>query len=116
MSPRRPPYTALRLLLLALVAFGLVAKPLLASACDIADLQLTTLPAGAAVAATPPDAGGADGCPMQHCGQCCVHVAAVAPAVRASTIEPGAPAPVPSLARLFRPTPYPVALRPPIAA
>lgn len=117
MSSRPPPSFALRLLLLALVAFGLVAKPMLAAACDIADLQLTASPVGPAAAATPPDAGGPDCCLMQHCGQCCVHASAAAPStspVAAIEVATAAPAPVP--ARTFRPTPYPIALRPPIAA
>jgi hypothetical protein len=116
MSSRPPPSFALRLLLLALVAFGLVAKPMLAAACDLADLQLAAAPAAAVMSATPPDAGGTDCCPMQHCGQCCVHVTAAAPAVQVATIAPPGATPTPMPSRTFRPTPYPVALRPPIAA
>lgn len=115
MSSHRPPSFALRLLLLALVAFGLVAKPMLASACDIADLPHATS-ASHAMSATPPAAGDADGCPTQQCGQCCVHVTVAAPAVQVATIEPSGSTSTPMPARTFRPTPYPVALRPPIAA
>ena len=116
MSSHLPPSFTLRLLLLVLVAFGLVAKPMLAAACDIADLQLAAAPAGPLMSATPPDTGDADGCPMQHCGQCCVHATAAAPAVQVATIAPLGSTPTPMLSRTFRPTPYPVALRPPIAA
>jgi hypothetical protein len=116
MSSHLPPSFTLRLLLLVLVAFGLVAKPMLAAACDLADLHLVAAPAGPVMSATPSVAGSADCCPMQHCGQCCVHAAAAAPAVRVATIEPVTTAPTQVLSRTFRPTPYPVALRPPIAA
>jgi hypothetical protein len=116
MSLRPPPSFALRLLLLALVAFGLVAKPMLAAACDLADLQLAAAPAGPVMSATPSDADGTDCCPMQHCGQCCVHVTAAASAVRVARIEPVTVTPTPMLSRTFQPTPYPVALRPPISA
>lgn len=116
MSSRLPSSFALRLLLLALVAFGLVAKPMLAAACDIADLQLAAAPAGLVMSATASDAGDADCCPMQHCGQCCMHVTAASPAVQLTTIEPIGTALAPMPSRTFRPTSYPVALRPPIAA
>jgi len=106
----------LRLLLLALVAFGLVAKPMLAAACDITDLQLAAAPAGAVMSATPPDAGDADCCPMQHCGQCCVHVSVAVPWVRIATANSVVAIPSPMSPRSFEPTPYPVALRPPISA
>ena len=106
----------MRLLLLALVAFGLVAKPMLAAACDIADQHLAAAPAGPVMSATPSDTGGTDCCPMQRCGQCCVHVTAAAPSVQVATIEPITAASTPIPSRTFRPKPYPVALRPPIAA
>jgi len=116
MSSRRSPSLALRLLVLALVAFGLVAKPMLAAACDVVDLRLTAAPAGVSMSATAIDASGTDCCPMQHCSQCCVHVSVVVPWVRIATAESVVAIPSPMSPRSFEPTPYPVALRPPISA
>lgn len=105
----------LRLLALAMLVLGMLAKPMLVAACEVEDMRLAQAGAGYAV----DSAGEASGdacCPGQVCGECCtattmLHVATTM----------GDAAPLDSYPRAvawveYEPAPLPVAHRPPIRA
>lgn len=106
----------LRLLALAVLALGLLVKPVLVAGCELEDMQLA-LGTGHEVVAAATDGGLEDECcPGQSCGECCtagtvVPVAAVAmfPARVASAPPVAAPAE-------FGTAPARDVIRPPIAA
>jgi len=109
--------TLLRLLALGLLVIGLLAKPMLAAACDIQDLRQAL--GGDTIPVLVADDGCRSGdtcCLAHHCGECCVSGMAVLPVGLAFdrlalTIEPVAPEHVE-----FRAPPRHEALRPPIRA
>ena len=110
--PRLSP--ALQMLVLCLLVFGLVMKPVLAVACEIDDARQVLADSHQPVVAA--DSGGSDDCcPSQNCSECCAHTVAMVPKLKVATSLPLMASPLPTLSVEFEPTAYPVALRPPIA-
>jgi hypothetical protein len=106
--------SALRVIVLGLLVLGMVMKPVLASACEISDVQRALAAQHQPTAAQVPDSGTESCCPAQNCSECCAHTVAMTPPLKvlatfqkATRLSPG-----PSLK--FEPTAYPVGFRPPI--
>lgn len=113
---RRLPTATLRLLLALLLLCGLATQAALASAClaDHAAVASSAAPSQDGVGND--DTGDGDCCLSQGCGACCSHVAAIV-TPRQPAMTQRCPASLPKRLMLaFRPTAYPVAFRPPIAA
>jgi hypothetical protein len=106
---------ALRVFVLALLAFGLLMKPVLAVACEIDDARQGLAGQHQPLVAADPGTGGEDCCLVQNCNQCCVHTVAVLPPLKVAASFFAVASPLPALSVEFEPTAYPVALRPPIA-
>lgn len=111
---RRPQVSRfLRLLVLGTLVFGLLVKPVLAANCELEDLQ-RDLAQVVLVDAADADAGD-ECCPGQMCGECCTagtfvpSFSATVGAVVVAAIDG------PVGAAEFKPAPYPVSIRPPIA-
>ena len=106
---------ALRLLLLGLLLFGLLVKPVLAATCEIDDARPELAGQHQSVVAS--DTGTSeDCCLVQDCNACCAQVAAMAPQLKVSAAVPQFASPLPALSVEFEPPAYPVAFRPPIAS
>lgn len=115
MSRPVKPVTMLRIVLCALLAFGLCLQPVLAAACDVEDAT-TLIQDGLSVSGTHGDtAGGADDCCANPaCGDCCLQATASMPhtALAVPMSLPGqASTPLPDDVRS---SDYPVDIRPPI--
>lgn len=104
----------LRLLLLVLLSCGLVTSPVLAATCAINDAQQPAATGESANDGIPERGNGDACCPSQACDACCAQAAATAPASKQTLLHclPANPCSVMSVE--FRPTAYPVDLRPPI--
>jgi len=105
----------LRLLALAVLVLGMLAKPILVAACELEDLGRAQVEAGYVVDDTGDSSGDAC-CPGQACGECCTATTMLPAATvmgRATALDtrPRANAWVES-----EPAPLPVANRPPIRA
>jgi len=113
--PCHPVSRFLRLMALAVLALGMLTKPMIVAACELEDLGLALASATPAFNAVEAPTGDAC-CPGQTCGECCtVSVAVpVAPAVGAAM----PPTAIPQAAAWVKadPAPLSVAIRPPIAA
>lgn len=103
----------LRLLVLGTLVLGLLVKPVLAANCELEDLQRDVAQV-VLVDATDADAGD-ECCPGQMCGECCT-AGTVVPSF-SSTVDALVVAAIngPGEATEFKPAPYPVLIRPPIA-
>ena len=105
----------LRLFLLGLLFFGILAKPVLAIACEIHDATRAVAEASQggieAVSASEQDEGC---CALPDCKDCCAHTVALLPALAVLRTAPVAPPPLPSLSVEFEPAALAVAFRPPI--
>ena len=105
----------LRLLAMAVLVLGLLAKPVLVAACELDDLAAAHGQSGHLVDAIGESSAG-ECCPGQSCGECC----------SATSMLPVVPAPGPAVTHGVRPPalvrvelepgPLPVAHRPPIGA
>ena len=105
----------LRLLALAALVLGLLAKPILVAACELEDLRLAQVETGSVV----DDAGEPGGdpcCPGQACGPCCAVTTLLPAAVAAGQVATPVAHPQPALRAGHAPAPLPVAYRPPIRA
>lgn len=104
----------LRLLVLALLVSGALAKPLLAVACELGDARQALV---AQQAAQPAGEAGASGdcCPAQDCTECCVPATALVPGLGVATGSSVNAGLLPTLSVQFEPRAYPVGFRPPIA-
>src|SRR5687767_12638912 len=111
LRPRLSP--ALHLLVLCLLAFGLVMKPVLAVACEIDDARQVLSGTHQPVLTTDVDSID-DCCPSQNCSECCAHTVAMVPKLKVAATLALVANPLSTLSVEFEPTAYPVALRPPI--
>lgn len=111
LRPRLSP--ALHLLVLCLLVFGLVMKPVLAVACEIDDARRVLTDGQPVAAAESEDSD--ECCPSQNCNECCCPTVAMVPKLKVAASLSLAASPLPALSVEFEPTAYPVALRPPIA-
>lgn len=116
--PRPSPLrTCLRLVLLAMLVFGMCLQPVLAAACDIEDVRSALdHDAGEAANAEHGERSGVPGdcCANPACGDCCLHATASLPAAP-HTMAIVAPRACAMPLRVgFAPGDYPVDSRPPI--
>lgn len=106
---------SVRLLLLGLLIFGILAKPILAIACEIHDVKRAIAEASEGVSATAAEPDQGEGCcALPDCNDCCAHTVALMPTLAALRAEPAAAAPLPALSVTFEPAALAVAFRPPI--
>lgn len=106
--------SGLRLLALALLVLGLLAKPVLVAACDLGDMTQAGLQFLASDAAGDPT--GDECCPGQACGECCTAATMLPVAASAGRAMPLDARPQATAWVGSEPVPLPVAHRPPIRA
>lgn len=107
------------MVLMALLALGLCLQPVFAAACDVEDARSALgNDAGAAVIALDADApeGANDCCANPACSDCCMHATASLPGAMVAGIPPMPRMEAVALGTGFRPSDYPVDVRPPIAS
>lgn len=109
------PRACMRLFLLGLLIFGILAKPVLAIACEIHDATR----AAAAVSQDAAEAAPASGqdescCDLPDCNDCCAHTVALLPALAVLRAAPAAAPRLPAWSVEFEPALLAVAFRPPI--
>lgn len=117
-SRRRPLPRCLHALALLVLALGLLARPLMAAACDIEDARVAVASGqGIAVDSAVRDVGDDDCCAGIECGECCAPVPLGTPALaRLAAYVPVSPHMLPEPSGRFEPVAYPVDSRPPIDA
>jgi hypothetical protein len=105
----------LQLFLLGLLIFGILAKPVLAIACEIHDATRAVAAVSQDAAEAAPASGQDESCcDLPDCNDCCAHTVALMPTLAALRAEPAAAAPLPALSVTFEPAALAVAFRPPI--
>ncbi|TKR29580.1 hypothetical protein FCE95_15740 [Luteimonas gilva] len=105
------------MLLFGLLIFGILAKPVLAIACEIHDAKRAIAEASQGVSATAPELDQGEGCcALPDCNDCCAHTVAMLPTLAVLRAEPAAGPPLPALSVEFEPAALAVAFRPPILA
>ncbi len=104
----------LRRLAACVLALGLLLQPLLGAQCEIRDLGSPVGDGSASMIAIADQGDASTCCPGQQCGECCT-VATVVPMMMALLpVMHVRNAPLKARFVDFSPTPYPVAIRPPI--
>src|SRR5687767_7907199 len=94
-----------RIVMLGLLMAGLLAKPVLAIACEIHDVQKTAASAVQAIAAE--ESGSDEGCcSLPDCNDCCAHTTAVVPEFLVVPAVAVAASPPPSLSVKFEPAAF----------
>lgn len=118
MSRRRSHPSLFRIVLAALLALGLCLQPVLAAACDVEDVRVALDGGGPALSGLHDDGAGSAGdcCANPACGDCCLHATATLPAAIVATVPVLRIGGVMPPRTDFRPSDYPVDVRPPIAS
>lgn len=103
----------LRILMLGLLMAGILAKPVLAIACEIHDVQKMAASAGQAGGAEESDSDESC-CSLPDCNDCCAHTTAVIPQFDIVPAIAIVAVRLPLLSVKFEPTAIAAAFRPPI--
>lgn len=105
----------LRMLLLGLLIFGILAKPVLAIACELHDIQRSAAETSQDGAKATSQSGQEERCcSLPDCNDCCAHTTAMVPEFFIIPAGAMAASPLPSLSVKFEPAAVSVAFRPPI--